>query len=136
MSVYIGKIFMAAGAILIAVGLLIVVRRIRFMRHAKRVEGEVVDYHEEFRRTGDHAGTLYFPVLRYRMPDGAGEVQSKTGSSWKRRRIGSKVNVYYLPETPEEFKLNTWGTFMLLAVPFMMGLAFLGLGSVLNQVAQ
>ncbi len=132
--VWIGPVFLIVGILLIAIGVLTLLRHRSFMQRAEVTEGEIVDIAESY-SAGTDGRRLYFPVVRYATPQGEIRQRSKVGTSWKGKKIGSRVEVYYLRDDPATFKLRSLGHWLLALVPIVMGIGFAVMGETLRKMA-
>lgn len=82
-----------------------------FRANAVVAEGEVVDF---VTSRGSKGGTMYAPVVRYRVPapeGGAGavhEVRGSVSSSSRGYDIGERVDVMYRPDAPHEARIRNF----------------------------
>ncbi|NGZ74083.1 DUF3592 domain-containing protein [Saccharibacillus alkalitolerans] len=131
MNEWIGPLFLGIGIVVAFAGLLVLLRHSSFMRRAEVTEGEIVDYVEQY--GGGSDGTIVrYPVVRFRTPEGILERRSKVGASWRVGKVGSRVEIYYLRDEPDRFKLKTAANVLLGVVPILIGVGFMAIGAVLS----
>lgn len=133
--VWIGPVFLVVGILLILIGVLALLRHRSFMQRAEVTEGEIVEIVERY-SSGTDGRRLYFPVVRYATPQGETRQRSKVGTSWRGRKVGSRVEVYYLRDEPDKFKLRSFGHWLLALVPIIIGIGFAAIGETLRRMAE
>lgn len=84
----------AAGSVLMALG------NLRHVLHGERAEGVVTEIVRE--------GGMYAPVVRFRLPQGGTVEARDLASGAPDFSVGDTVGVLYLPETPADFRLDTF----------------------------
>lgn len=135
-----GFLFAGIGIIVAGIGILVRLRHSSFMQRAEVTQGEIVEYRQrtDYRRRRGQSGSrmahYYFPVVRYSTPDGVHEVHSNVGTSWKSYREGSVVDVFYLRDRPEKFKLKSIADTLFFVIPTGIGIVFIGVGVLLTIV--
>jgi hypothetical protein len=91
----------------------------RFRSRAARARGVVMD--NEWRVAGGTTGTaLAFPVVRFDTPQGTVETRSTHGQRPPRFQAGDPVEVLYEPGDPENARVETAATRMLLPTIFVV----------------
>lgn len=121
-------VFPAIGLVLIVLGILILVQRVRLVLGSKVIDGKVIDIQTKFER----GGLLYFAVIEYyneeshtmeRFTDGVGSFPSN-------HEIGDTVKLrYYNNQNKKELITNTW--FVIWGAPvvvILMGAVFIIMG--------
>lgn len=100
-------LFAAVGSIFVVVGLRSAAGLRRFRRTAARASGVVLDLVLDLAGPRGRGGWLYFPVVRYWLPDGrVVDVRSPQGSSPPAVRRGQQVTVLYDPADPTNARLE------------------------------
>ena len=89
----IGMLFLA-GAALLGWGSL------RHVLYAERADGNVIEMRRE--------GSMYAPVLRFRLPNGESREVKDLGSGAPDFAVGDKVTILYMPEDPDDFRIDTF----------------------------
>lgn len=135
-----GFLFTGIEIIVAGIGIMVLLRHLSFMRRAEVTQGEIVEYRQrtDYRQrrgqSGSRMARYYFPVVRYSTPDGVREVHSNVGTSWKSHREGSVVDVFYLRDRPENFKLKSVADTLFFVIPTGIGIVFIGVGVLLTIV--
>src|SRR5687768_4095703 len=93
-------VILGIGGLFLAGGLALGWGSLRQVLYAERADGEVV----EIRREGD----MYAPVLRFRRADGAAQEVKDLGSGAPDFSVGDRVTVLYMPDDPEDFRIDTF----------------------------
>lgn len=96
-------IILGIGGLILAGGLALGWGSVVHVLYGERADGEVV----EIRREGD----MYAPVLRFRLPNGeTQEVQEvkDLGSGAPDFAVGDRVTILYMPQDPEDFRIDTF----------------------------
>ena len=93
-------IILAIGGLILAGGLALGWGSLRHVLHAERAQGEVI----EIRREGD----MYAPVLRFRRANGEMQEVKDLGSGAPDFAVGDRVTVLYMPDDPEDFRIDTF----------------------------
>ncbi|MDC0711981.1 DUF3592 domain-containing protein [Stigmatella sp. ncwal1] len=121
-----GFIFLAAGVAMGVICLVTLARTRRFLAQAHETQAEVVGNHSRHR----NRKSTYYPVLRYRTPEGTQhEVISPVGSNPPRYREGAQVPLLFNPANPQEVRINNFLNLWLLPLLFgLLGAAFLLVG--------
>jgi hypothetical protein len=73
---------------------------LRHILYAERADGEVI----EIRREGD----MYAPVLRFHRGSGETQEVKDLGSGAPDFAVGDRVTVLYMPDDPEDFRVDTF----------------------------
>lgn len=128
-KVFLG-IFLLLGLGMLAGGVYSFQSSQRFVAAAEMTTGSVVDLERRESRDSDgNRSITYYPVVRYRLPNGGDhQFRSSTGSNPPSYRQGEEVEVLYLPDDPYQARIN--GFFSLWGLPVIlsgMGLVFAGL---------
>lgn len=82
-----------------------------FRARAVVTEGEVTDF---VTSRGSKGGTMYTPVVRYRVPAPEGgegqthEIRGSVSSSSRGYQLGERVEVMYLPDSPAEARIRNF----------------------------
>ena len=93
-------VILGIGGLILAGGLALGWGSLRHVLYAERAEGEVI----EIRREGD----MYAPVLRFRLANGETQEVKDLGSGAPDFAVGDRVTVLYMPEDPEDFRIDTF----------------------------
>src|ERR1044072_3942559 len=93
-------IILVIGGLIMAGGLALGWGSLRHVLYAERADGEVV----EIRREGD----MYAPVLRFRRANGEIQELKDLGSGAPDFAVGDRVTVLYMPDDPEDFRIDTF----------------------------
>lgn len=93
-------VILGIGGLFLVGGMALGWSSLRHVLYAERAEGEVV----EIRREGD----MYAPVLRFRLPNGEVKEVRDLGSGAPDFAVGDRVVVLYMPEDPEDFRIDTF----------------------------
>lgn len=107
-------VILGIGGLILAGGLALGWGSLRHVLYAERADGEVV----EIRREGD----MYAPVLRFRLPNGEMQEVKDLGSGAPDFAVGDRVTVLYMPEDPEDFRIDTFDRLWFSAI-FVTGFA-------------
>jgi hypothetical protein len=101
-------LIMGIGGLILAGGLALGWGSLRHVLWAERAAGEVI----EIRREGD----MYAPVLRFRLPGGETQEVKDLGSGAPDFAVGDRVTILYMPEDPEDFRIDTFERLWLSAI--------------------
>lgn len=93
-------LILGIGGLILAGGLALGWGSLRHVLYADRAEGEVV----EIRREGD----MYAPVVRFRLANGETQEGKDLGSGAPDFAVGDRVTVLYMPDDPEDFRIDTF----------------------------
>ena len=93
-------VILGIGGLILAGGLALGWSSLRHVLHAERAEGEVI----EIRREGD----MYAPVVRFRLANGETQEVKDLGSGAPDFAVGDRVIVLYMPNDPEDFRIDTF----------------------------
>jgi hypothetical protein len=93
-------LILGIGGLILAGGLALGWGSLRHVLYAERADGEVI----EIRREGD----MYAPVLRFRRPNGEMQEVKDLGSGAPDFAVGDRVIVLYMPDDPEDFRIDTF----------------------------
>lgn len=100
-------IFAAAGSVFVVLGLRSAAGLRRFRRTAAHAPGVVLDLVLDRAGPRSSPGFVYFPVVRYSLPDGrVVDFRSPQGSSPAAVRRGQQVTVLYDPADPTNARLE------------------------------
>ncbi len=97
---WIAWLILAIGGSILAGGLALGWGSLRHVLYADRADGEVV----EIRRQGD----MYAPVLRFRLANGESREVEDLGSGAPDFAVGDRVTVLYMPDDPDDFRIDTF----------------------------
>lgn len=96
------------GGLIVAGGLLLALGNLRHVLYADRADGVVVDIVRE--------GSMYAPVVRFRLPNGELQEVTDLGSGAPDFSRGDLVGVLYMPEDPRDFRLDTFDRLWLVPI--------------------
>lgn len=100
-------IFGLVGSLFVVIGLRSRAALRRFRRTAARAPGVVLDLVLELGGGRQNGSWLYFPIVRYSLPDGrAVDFKSPQGSAPAAVRKGQQVTVLYDPANPANARLE------------------------------
>lgn len=88
------------GGLIVAGGVLMGLGNLRHALYGERADGVVVEIVRE--------GDMYSPVVRFRLPSGEQQEVTALGSGAPDFSAGDLVTVLYMPEKPEDFRLDTF----------------------------
>lgn len=97
---WISWVILGIGGLILAGGLALGWVSLRHVLYAERAEGEVI----EIRREGD----MYAPVLRFRLANGETQEVKDLGTGAPDFAVGDRVTVLYMPDDPEDFRVDTF----------------------------
>jgi hypothetical protein len=107
---WIAWLVLGIGGLIAAVGVAIGVGNLRHVLYGERADGIVT----EIVRDGD----MYAPVVRFRLPQGESIEVRDLASGAPDFAVGDAVTVLYRPETPADFRLQTFDRLWL--VPLLL----------------
>ena len=93
-------VILGIGGLILAGGLALGWGSLQHVLYAERADGEVI----EIRREGD----MYAPVLRFRRTNGETQEVKDLGSGAPDFAVGDRVTVLYMPDHPEDFRIDTF----------------------------
>jgi hypothetical protein len=93
-------LILAVGGLILAGGLALGWGSLRHVLYAERADGEVIEIRRE--------GSMYAPVLRFRLPDGETRQVRDLGNGAPDFAVGDKVTVLYMPQEPDDFRIDTF----------------------------
>ena len=124
-----GAVFAGLGALLFAVGVVLVRANRRFDRRAVRAPGLVTGVKWEAIGPAADRTMTGFPELRFTLPDGREvETVARTGTTFEAMKEGSPVTVLYDPADPSQARVDSPSAS---AGATIAGAAFLVIGAVL-----
>jgi len=101
-------VILGIGGLIAAGGVLMGLSNLRYVLLGERAGGVVAEVVRE--------GGLYAPVVRFRLPDGESPEVRELGSGAPDFSVGDAVTVLYLPESPHDFRLDTFERLWLVPV--------------------
>jgi len=107
---WIAWLILGIGGLIAAGGVLMGLGNLRHVLYGERAEGVVIEIVRE--------GDMYAPVVRFRLPQGGPMEVRDLASSAPDFAVGDAVTVLYLPETPADFRLDTFDRLWL--VPLLL----------------
>ena len=93
-------LILGIGGLIAAGGVLMGLGNLRHVLYGERAEGVVTDIVRD--------GDMYAPVVRFRLPQGETVEVKDLGSGAPDFSTGDAVAVLYLPESPRDFRLDTF----------------------------
>ncbi|KAF0098107.1 MAG: hypothetical protein FD144_4584 [Rhodospirillaceae bacterium] len=96
------------GGLITAGGVLLGLGTLRHVLHGERADGIVTEIVRE--------GDMYAPVVRFRLPQGEAVEVKDLGSGAPDFSAGDAVTVLYLPESPRDFRLDTFERLWLMPI--------------------
>ncbi len=98
----VGLLFVVFGVVFAGIGVVLIVRERRFVAHAARSVGTVIELHKRMITAGSYPEIVLCPVVRFQTAAGQ-EItfDNASGSLPARFRVGQSVTVYYDPQHPE-----------------------------------
>ncbi len=98
----VGLLFVVFGMVFAGIGVVLIVRERRFVAHAARSVGTVVELHKRMLTAGGYPEIVLCPIVRFQTAAGQ-EVtfENASGSRPARFRVGQSITVYYDPQHPE-----------------------------------
>ena len=93
-------VILGIGGLILAGGLLLAMGNLRHVLYGDRADGVVVDIVRE--------GNMYAPVVRFRLPSGELQEVTDLGSGAPDFSRGDLVTVLYMPEDPQDIRLDTF----------------------------
>jgi hypothetical protein len=97
---WISWVILGIGGLILGGGLALGWGSLRHVLYAERAEGEVI----EIRREGD----MYAPVLRFRLANGEMQEVKDLGTGAPDFAVGDRATVLYMPDDPEDFRIDTF----------------------------
>lgn len=105
---WIAWLILGIGGLITAGGVAMGVGNLRHVLYGERADGTVI----EIVRDGD----MYAPVVRFRLPQGETVEVTDLASGAPDFSVGDAVSVLYLPETPKDFRLDTFERLWLMPI--------------------
>lgn len=96
------------GGLITAGGVLMGLGNLRHALYGERADGVIVEIVRE--------GDMYAPVVRFRLPQGETVEVKDLGSGAPDFAAGDTVTVLYLPENPQDFRLDTFDRLWLVPI--------------------
>lgn len=93
-------LILGIGLLFLAGGLALGWGSLRHVLHADRADAEVIEIRRE--------GSMYAPVLRFRLPAGQVRQVKDLGNGAPDFAVGDKVTVLYMPQDPDDFRIDTF----------------------------
>jgi hypothetical protein len=88
------------GGLIAAGGVLMGLGNLRYALHGERADGIVIENVRE--------GDMYAPVVQFRLPRGETVEAKDLGAGEPDFSVGDRVTVLYFPESPRDFRLDTF----------------------------
>lgn len=105
---WIAWLILGVGGLIAAGGVLMGLGNLRHVLYGERADGVVTEIVRE--------GGMYAPVVRFRLPHGETVEVKDLASGAPDFSVGDNVTVLYLPETPQDFRLDTFDRLWLLPI--------------------
>ena len=123
------RLWLGAGAVVLIVGTILLIRQLRFDAQARHVEGRVAEL------VGEEidSSILYTPRVEYIVDGQKFEVRSDVSSSTPEHAVGDRIAISYLPGHPERGQMRDPNRFLLPAV-FFIAAASMMAGDVVRLV--
>jgi hypothetical protein len=119
-----GGIFLVVGLIMLALGLFLLVRTLRFLRTAVETTGTIVD----FRGSGDE----FQRVVEFKTHEGKTIRWTERSASGQQGHVGDEIPMKYNPEKPNQARISRTSDLWLGSGALSLsGLGFAGVGLVL-----
>lgn len=96
------------GGLTTAGGLLMGLGNLRYALHGERADGIVMENVRE--------GDMYAPVVQFRLPEGETMEVRDLGAGAPDFSVGDTVTVLYFPESPRDFRLDTFERLWLMPI--------------------
>ena len=96
------------GGLIVLGGVVMGLGNLRHALYGERADGIVIDIVRE--------GDMYSPVVRFRLPNGELQEVKDLGSGAPDFSAGDLVTVLYMPENPEDFRLDTFDRLWLVPI--------------------
>ncbi len=121
-----GTIFTFLGVLFIGIGGFIWHGNTQFQQRALVTKGRVID----MRASRSDDGTVYYPVVSYRLQDGAlRQLESSVGTNPPRFQVGDEVEVLYDPQKISDVRLKADVEFAVIPIVFIgVGVLFAVIG--------
>lgn len=100
------------GGLIVLGGVVMGLGNLRHALYGERADGIVIDIVRE--------GDMYSPVVRFRLPNGELQEVKDLGSGAPDFSAGDLVTVLYMPENPEDFRLDTFERLWLVPIILMV----------------
>lgn len=105
---WIAWLILGIGGLIAAGGVAMGVGNLRHVVYGERADGVVIEIVRE--------GDMYAPVVRFHLPQGESVEVKDLGSGAPDFSVGDAVTVLYLPETPQDFRLDTFERLWLMPI--------------------
>jgi len=93
-------LILGIGGLIVAGGLALGWGSLRHVLYSERADGEVVEIRRE--------GSMYAPVVRFRLPNGAAREVTDLGTGAPDFAVGDLVTILYAPRDPTDFRIATF----------------------------
>ena len=120
------------GIALLIVGIVLLFKNIKLLKNGVQMEADIIDVLKKKERSTDSDGytsttNMYYPVFKYMYKDQEYTKESSSGVSGKNKyKVGGKLNIVFMPETPEKVKVkNVFNIWMLPIILFALGVMFI-----------
>jgi len=120
------------GIALLVVGFILLLKNIKLLKNGVKMEADIIDVLKKKQESTDSDGytsttDMYYPVFKYKYNNQEYTKESNMGVSSKRKyKVGGKLNILFMPDTPEKIKVkNAFNMWVLPAVLFLVGIMFI-----------
>jgi len=105
---WIARTILGIGGLITAGGVLMGLANLRYALHGERADGIVIENLRE--------GDMYAPVVQFRLPQGETVEVKDLGAGAPDFSVGDTVTVLYFPESPRDFRLDTFERLWLMPI--------------------
>jgi hypothetical protein len=112
---WIALLILSIGGLIVLGGVMLGQGSVRLVMNGAQSEGEVIELRQD--------GQMYEPVVRFRLPNGTWHEVKDLGTGAPDFAVGDRVTVYYWPDDPDSFRLDTFERLWLNAI-FVTGFGF------------
>jgi|KBSSwiStaDraftv2_1062776.scaffolds.fasta_scaffold21891_5 hypothetical protein len=102
------RVILGIGGLIVAGGLILAYGSLSLVLYGERAPGVVTEIRRE--------GSMYAPVLRFRLPSGEGHEVKALGSGAPEFAVGDDVTVLYAPADPDNFVIDDFDQLWLSAI--------------------
>ncbi|MDD3474758.1 MAG: DUF3592 domain-containing protein [Candidatus Dojkabacteria bacterium] len=120
------------GIALLVFGFILLLKNIKLLKSGIKMEADIVDVLKKKQENTDSDGyttttDMYFPVFKYTYEGQEYTKESSLGVSNKRKyQVGGKLNIVFMPDTPEKVKVkNGFNMWVLPVVLLGLGVMFI-----------
>jgi len=120
------------GIALLVVGFVLLLKNIKLVKNGIKMEADIVDVLKRREQSTDSEGyttstDMYYPVFKYMYNEQEYTKESTSGVSGKNKyKVGGKLNIVFMPDTPEKVKIkNAFNIWLLPIILFGLGVMFI-----------